>query len=95
MSYSAGTTIEIFFGFAIVVAAIVISIWAIVDAVRTPKQAFSAAGSSKTLWLTLLIVFAVLAFYVTAVLGAVYLFRIRPRVRASMGRQIEPKDLGL
>jgi uncharacterized membrane protein len=86
MRYSAGAVIETLVGFVIVIAAIVISIWAIVDAIRTPRDAFSAAGSSKALWLTLLLVFTVLAFFVTAVLGAVYLFRIRPRVRASMER---------
>jgi hypothetical protein len=60
----------------------VIAIWAIVDAIRRPREAFSAAGSSKTFWVTLLLVTAVLAFYVTAVLGAVYLIRVRPRVWA-------------
>jgi Ca2+/Na+ antiporter len=70
MRYSAGAVIETLVGFVIVIAAIVISIWAIVDAIRTPRDAFSAAGSSKALWLTLLLVFTVLAFFVTAVLGA-------------------------
>jgi hypothetical protein len=70
--------------FLVFVAAIVIGVWAIVDAIRTPREAFSAAGSSKALWLTLLLVFAVLAFFVTAVLGVVYFLRIRPRVRAMM-----------
>lgn len=70
--------------FAFFVAAITLAIWAIVDAIRRPSSAFKQAGSSKVMWLSLLIVFAVLAFYVSAVLGAVYLVRIRPRVRAMM-----------
>jgi hypothetical protein len=37
------------------------------------------------MWVSLLIVFAVLAFFVSAILGLVYLVRIRPRVRAMMG----------
>ena len=82
MNYSAVAVIETLVGFVFVISAIVISIWAIVDAIRTPREKFSAAGSSKALWVTLLLVFAVLAFFVTAVLGAVYLFRIRPRMRA-------------
>ncbi len=86
MSYPVGAVIGTLVGFVLVVSAIVVSIWAIVDAIRTPKEAFSAAGSSKALWLTLLLVFAVLAFFVTAVLGVVYLLRIRPRVRTAMGR---------
>jgi hypothetical protein len=59
-----------------------VTIWAIVDAVRRPREAFSLAGSSKALWVTLLVVFAVLAFFVAALLGTVYLIRIRPRVAA-------------
>lgn len=70
--------------FVVVVAAIAIPIWAIVDAIRTPSSAFARAGSSKAMWLILLIVFAVLAFFVAAVIGVVYLARIRPRVRAMM-----------
>ena len=69
----------------VLVAAIAIPIWAIVDAIRRPSSAFERAGSSKVMWLSLLIVFAVLAFFVAAVLGVVYLVRIRPRVRAMMG----------
>ncbi len=72
------------FVFLLLIGAIVISVWAIVDAIRTQSSAFSAAGSSKGLWLTLLLVTAVLAFYATAVLAAVYFLRIRPRVRAMM-----------
>jgi Protein of unknown function (DUF2516) len=68
--------------FFLLLGAIAIAVWAIVDAVRRPRQAFSLAGSSKGLWVTLLVVFAVLAFFVSTALGVVYLVRIRPRVAA-------------
>ena len=84
MSYPVVAVIWTIVGFAVLIAAIVIGIWAIVDAIRRPREAFSAAGSSKAFWVTLLLVFEVLAFFVTAILGAVYLFRVRPRVRAMM-----------
>jgi len=70
--------------FVVLVSAIVVPIWAIVDAIRRPSSAFALAGSSKAMWLSLLIVFAVLAFFVAAGFGVVYLVRIRPRVRAMM-----------
>jgi predicted membrane protein len=68
--------------FLVLIAALAIAVWATVDAVRRPREAFSLAGSSKLLWVTLLVMFDVLAFFVSAVLGAVYLVRIRPRVAA-------------
>jgi len=83
-SYPVATFLWTLVLFLILVAAIVIGVWAIVDAIRTPREAFSAAGSSKALWLTLFLVFAVLAFFVKAVLAIVYFLRIRPRVRAMM-----------
>jgi hypothetical protein len=84
VSYSAGAAIWTVVGFVLVLGVIVFSIWIIVDVLRTPREAFSAAGSSKTLWVTLLLVFAVLAFFVTALLGAVYCLSVRRRVRAMM-----------
>ena len=71
--------------FIVLVAAIAVPVWAIVDAARRPSSAFERAGSSKVMWLSLLIVFGVLAFFVATVLGVVYLLIIRPRVRGVMG----------
>jgi len=68
----------------VLVAAIAIRVWAIVDAIRRPSSAFERAGSSKVMWLSLLIVFAVLAFFVATVLGVAYLVGVRPRVRPVM-----------
>ena len=63
--------------------AIVTPLWAIVDAISRPTAAFNEAGSSKALWLTLLIVTWILTILVGLVLSVVYLAAIRPRVRAA------------
>ena len=63
--------------------AFVLPLWAIVDVISRPKAGFKAAGSSKALWLTLLIVTWILTMVVGLVLSVVYLASIRPRVRAA------------
>lgn len=59
-----------------------ICIWAIVDAASRPTGAFSAAGSSKAMWIALIAVFYLLTGIIGTVLAIVYLASIRPRVRA-------------
>ncbi len=61
--------------------AIVTPVWAIVDAISRPTTAFKEAGSSKALWLTLLIATWILTILIGLVLAVVYLVAIRPRVR--------------
>ncbi len=61
--------------------AVVTPLWAIVDAISRPKAAFKDAGSSKALWLTLLIATWILTILIGLVLAVVYLAAIRPRVR--------------
>ncbi len=63
--------------------AFVIPLWAIVDAISRPTAGFKAAGSSKALWLILLIVTWILTGLVGLILSVVYLASIRPRVRAA------------
>jgi Protein of unknown function (DUF2516) len=63
----------------------VIPIWAIVDAASRPSGAFSAAGSSKAMWISLIVVFWLVTGIVGLILAAVYLASIRPRVRAITG----------
>jgi hypothetical protein len=60
----------------------VIPIWAIVDAASRPSGAFSAAGSSKAMWISLIVVFWLITGIVGLILSVVYLASIRPRVRA-------------
>lgn len=62
-----------------------VSIWAIVDAAQRPSGAFTAAGSSKALWITLIAVFTFLTGLIGLILACVYLGSIRPRVRAVGG----------
>jgi hypothetical protein len=64
--------------------AVVTPLWAIVDAISRPKAAFKDAGSSKALWLTLLIATWILTILIGLVLAVVYLATIRPRVRKAM-----------
>jgi len=63
----------------------VIPIWAIVDAASRPSAAFSAAGSSKVMWISLIAVFWFITGIVGLILAVVYLASIRPRVRAISG----------
>ncbi len=66
----------------IVLAALVASIWAIADAASTPAEAFSAAGSSKTMWLMLIVFFTLALDFIGVILAIVYFALVRPRVHA-------------
>lgn len=67
-----------------VVIGLGIPAWAVVDAISRPTDAFAAAGSSKALWIALVLGF----WFVTGILGVIlagyYLVVIRPRVMAVM-----------
>ena len=70
-------------GFLILsLAALVISIWALVDVLRRPDWAFQAARQNKTLWVVLNIVGL---FVCGLVIGLIYLLAIRPKVAAAQG----------
>jgi len=64
--------------------ALVIPIWALVDAISRPGGAFTGAGSSKAMWIALIVFFWLVTGIVGTVLSIVYLASIRPRVRAVM-----------
>jgi hypothetical protein len=66
----------------VVFIGLVVPVWAIVDAASRPSGAFSAAGSSKTMWIVLIVVGWLVTGLIGIVLALVYLFSIRPRVRA-------------
>jgi hypothetical protein len=68
----------------IAIAMLVIPIWALVDSIARPSAAFSAAGSSKGMWVTLIAITWLLTGIIGTVLSVVYLASIRPRVRAVM-----------
>ena len=75
-------------GLIVLVVALIglaVPIWALVDAVLRPAAAFAAAGSSKGLWIALIIVFSLVTGIIGFVLAIVYLVSIRPRVQASTG----------
>ena len=70
-------------GLIILLVFMVLPIWALVDAISRPTGAFAAAGSSKGMWIALIVVFSLLTGIVGVVLSIVYLALIRPRVRAT------------
>ena len=68
----------------IVFVALVIPIWALIDSISRPSGAFTAAGSSKGMWIALIVVFWFFTGIVGVVLSIIYLVSIRPRVKAVM-----------
>jgi len=68
--------------FVIALVGLVVPLWAVVDAISRPSPAFKAAGSSKGMWVALILVFWLLTGLIGVVLAIVYLAAIRPRVRA-------------
>jgi len=66
----------------IALVALVIPIWALVDSISRPSGAFAAAGSSKGMWIALIVLFWLFTGIIGVILSIVYLASIRPRVRA-------------
>ena len=73
---------DIFVVIVIFAVGLVIPVWAIVDAASRPSGAFAAAGSSKPMWIVLIVAGWLLTGLIGIVLAVVYLASIRPRVRA-------------
>lgn len=83
------------------IAALVVEVWAFVDAVRRPAPAFPAAGKqTKPIWLVILGVAAVIGLWsstlggpnlvslfpiIAFVAAAIYLTDVRPKVREFKG----------
>ena len=76
---------NVFIVLIVAAAGLLVPIWAIADAASRPTGAFVAAGSSKALWITLIVVFWLVTGVVGFVLACVYLVSIRPRVKAISG----------
>jgi hypothetical protein len=76
------------FGPDVIVVAIIVfilvgvPIWAVVDAASRTSASFNAAGSSKTLWITLILVFMFVFGPISIILAFVYLVSVRPKVRS-------------
>jgi len=68
----------------IALVTLVIPIWALIDAISRPGGAFVAAGSSKGMWIALIVLFWLFTGVVGVILSVVYLASIRPRVKAVM-----------
>jgi hypothetical protein len=66
----------------VLVATLVLPVWAVIDAAIRPSSAFKAAGSSKPLWITLIVVSWFLTGLIGMILSVVYLVSIRRRVKA-------------
>jgi len=82
-SYPLRSLILTLFFFALFLCAIGTVIWAAVDAIRKPSSSFKAAGSSKALWLVLVIAPAVLLPFLGVSLAIIYLAAIRPRINST------------
>jgi Protein of unknown function (DUF2516) len=92
------SSIQGLIGLVFGVAALVLSVFGLVDALRHRPDAFTAAGkASKTIWLVVLGVAVALSFisvaaaftlpWILAVVGAgVYAADVRPALRQVMGR---------
>lgn len=68
----------------IALVALIVPIWALVDSISRPSGAFTAAGSSKGMWVALIVVFWFFTGIIGVILSIVYLASIRPRVKAVM-----------
>jgi hypothetical protein len=68
----------------IALVTLVVPIWALVDSISRPTGAFTAAGSSKGMWIALIVLFWLFTGVIGVVLSIVYLASIRPRVKAVM-----------
>lgn len=76
-----GNVASMFFIILLVILALmVIAIWAIGDAASRSESAFVAAGLSKYTWLALLSVFTLFGGPIGVGLDIYYLVKIRPRL---------------
>ena len=74
------------FGLALPMVALVgiaLPLWAIVDALSRPAVAFYAAGSNKTAWIIVLLVFT-LVLGIGFFLAAFYLVSVRKKVQQEL-----------
>src|SRR5689334_15271952 len=70
--------------FLIGIGALVLGIYTVVDAAKYPEWAFQRAGSSRTLWIVLPIVFILFCGIGALVMGLVWLTSKRQQLEAAM-----------
>ncbi len=69
----------------IFLAAVVLPIWAISDAATKPREAWTAIGQSRVVWIVLLAALS-FAFGLGSILAVVYLLAVRPKLMAAVAR---------
>jgi CDP-diglyceride synthetase len=79
-------------GLVFAIASIALIIWALVDVIRRPKEAFVAAGRTRGIWIGLLLVALIAPPIIGAGIGFWYLIAVRPKVAAVMPSRIPPAD---
>jgi hypothetical protein len=76
--------VDLLIALVLLFCAVVVPIWAVVDAANRPAVAFYGAGSNKTAWIVVLVVswFIGLGFF----LGGSYLLFTRKKLRRQLAR---------
>ena len=67
-------------------------IWALVDVLRRPKEAFVAAGRARGVWIGLLLVALIAPIIIGTGIGIWYLIAVRPKVAAATPSPTPPAD---
>jgi hypothetical protein len=75
---------DLFVVLLILLCAVAVPIWAVVDAANRPTTAFYGAGSNKTAWIVVIVVAWLIG--IGFFLGGFYLIFTRPKVRRQMER---------
>jgi hypothetical protein len=75
---------NLFVVLVVLLCAVAVPVWAIVDAANRPAMAFHGAGSNKTAWIVVIVIAWLIG--VGFFLGGFYLLFTRPKVRRQMER---------
>lgn len=69
--------------FPLLIVCVGLGLWALVDVIRRPSEAFQRAGKNRTLWIVWLIGGFVFAGLLEGLVAIVYFATVRPKVRAA------------
>lgn len=76
----------------LVLAAVALPWWAVMDIATRPKEAFDSTGLSKRTWLLLLIGFTVFTFFVGLGIALTYVLGVRPKMeRPTRSNEFGPR----